>query len=296
MMWESNFEPGVYIGLDIGQYHADPAISSTDIKELLRSPFEYWTNNWMNPQKVEKKTTQAMKFGSAYHELILEPDKFNYEIIEGQKTTSKVGCLAQDEYSRMQVMRDMIHNNKYHIGLLRDGYAEVSVFWNEPNTGLPCKCRFDYWRPYFVTDLKTTTDVSDGALRNHIPNMGYDVSAAMYMNGMAALRDMVKVGRGNIDPKIDQTFLGKFIENPVRFVFLLQETESPFISRAKAMTPGVVECGLDKFYRAIQIAKVNYEAHGTNKWPTGYEMVEDLHIEDLSQSINYRWKNDPRNN
>lgn len=285
-VWVSNYKPGVYLGISNEDYHADPAIGSTSIKKLLKSPLSYWFDSWMNGMRPDKHVTPSMKFGTAYHTYMLEPDRFFYNIKPG-KTTTIEGCLAQGEMDSIEAMAAQIKANPYHAALLNKGYPEVSVFWIDQETGIPCKTRFDYWKPHWVTDLKTTTDVCDQALRYTIPDYGYDVSGAMYMQSVDMLRHMIKTSGGHIDPRIAMHFLDEFMGSETRFVFLMQEKEPPYTSRAMAITEPVAQCGLDKFRAGLRIAAENFERYGVSRWPSGYEKVEDMQIERLSSSINY---------
>ena len=72
--------PGIYLGLSNEEYHADGAISSTGIKDLLKSPYRYWYFSDMNPDpnKEERINTSSTKLGTAFHTLILEPENFDY--------------------------------------------------------------------------------------------------------------------------------------------------------------------------------------------------------------------------
>lgn len=65
---------GVYFGLDENEYHADDALGSTDIKNLLIGPEIYWASTPMNPL-FERKETKSTVRGSAYHKLILEGEE-----------------------------------------------------------------------------------------------------------------------------------------------------------------------------------------------------------------------------
>ena len=64
-------EDGVYFGLNEDVYHADEALGSSSIKNLLMGPEIYWANTPMNPL-YEPKETKATLRGDAYHKLILE--------------------------------------------------------------------------------------------------------------------------------------------------------------------------------------------------------------------------------
>lgn len=68
-------EPGLWFGLDEAAYHADPALSSSGIRNLLISPLDYWTCSRLNPDYVDEKT-DAMILGTAFHRRLLEPERF----------------------------------------------------------------------------------------------------------------------------------------------------------------------------------------------------------------------------
>lgn len=63
---------GVYFGLSDVEYHADPALGSTDIRCLMRSPADYWWQSAMNPLCPEDNDTPARLWGRAFHKLVLE--------------------------------------------------------------------------------------------------------------------------------------------------------------------------------------------------------------------------------
>ena len=69
---------GIYFNLSNEEYHDDPAIGSTDIKKLLKSPTEYWYNSQLNPNRDLTKK-QHLKFGSALHCYLMEKHNFNKE-------------------------------------------------------------------------------------------------------------------------------------------------------------------------------------------------------------------------
>lgn len=65
-------EPGIYFGLSDEDYHADPALGSTDIRNLLVAPSEFHWSWAGNPERVESEDTEALTFGRAVHKLVLE--------------------------------------------------------------------------------------------------------------------------------------------------------------------------------------------------------------------------------
>lgn len=286
--------PGIYFGLSNEEYHADPAISSSGIKKLLKSPLEYWHESPLNPSREKQAATPSMKFGTAYHTLVLEPEKFDYEVIPNTKTTSKEGCLAEAEYAQLNAMKAQLQSIDKHRFLFMNGYAEVSIFWRDETTGLMCKCRYDYWKPGYITDLKTIDDIHSG-IRYDVPKFGYDVSGAMYMEGARALKRMLRSPyKVTIDGDTpNDARLGEFLNNFVMqkeeyFVFLFQAKKAPYITRGLPIAPDTASVGKEKFERGLSIYRECIELYGPDvPWPTGYDDFEDMTLDQLSSSINY---------
>ena len=73
----SDIKPGIYRDIPSYDYHNGKGLSSSNLKDLLRSPLHYITN-----VKLGNKETPAMKLGTATHCAILEPERFDIEYIE----------------------------------------------------------------------------------------------------------------------------------------------------------------------------------------------------------------------
>jgi hypothetical protein len=65
------YPDGIYFGLDNEPYHADPALGSSGLRNLLRGGPTYWWHSHMNPQRP-RKVTRALTFGDAVHTIVLE--------------------------------------------------------------------------------------------------------------------------------------------------------------------------------------------------------------------------------
>lgn len=160
---------GIYFNLSEDEYFNENRLSSTDIRNLLKSPTEYWLNSNFNPLKEEKKS--QVKFeGKLYHCLILEPENFDkkYKIIpEGLTGNSKEAKMWR---SIQGLNHDLVNNKLYNdvkknisylkqhgqlldCSIFKDGFPEVSIFWEYE--GIPCKSRIDYLTITRLIDLKT---------------------------------------------------------------------------------------------------------------------------------------------
>lgn len=66
--------PGIYFHLDEEEYRADPALGSTDLKNLLFDPLVYWTYSPLNPNRQPRETSDLHE-GRVKHLRILEGRK-----------------------------------------------------------------------------------------------------------------------------------------------------------------------------------------------------------------------------
>lgn len=286
-------EPGLYFGISNDDYHADPALSSSGIKILLRSPEEY---HYHYIAKTDPDPdTVATKFGTAYHTFVLEPEAFSYQILPNQKGTTKEGCLADTELAQIIAMKKRLFSNPRHAVLFQGGYPEVSVFWQDEETGVMCRVRFDYWKPGFITDLKTINDIYNGP-RYDTPERGYHISGAMYMEGCRQLRrllrekpDCIHGFTGDQDALFD--FLMKFLKDGVeRFNLFFQGKKPPFIVRAMPVSAEIAAKGYGRFREGLQEYRRLIDEYGADPalpWPSGFPDFEDMTLENVSNAINY---------
>lgn len=67
----TGFADGIYFGMPNDVYHADPALGSSGLRDLLTGGPTFWWNSPMNPQR-KRKDSRALDFGSAVHAMVLE--------------------------------------------------------------------------------------------------------------------------------------------------------------------------------------------------------------------------------
>lgn len=177
--------------MDIAAYHAHPALGSSRLRELLKSPAHFRANL--------RRETEALQLGSLVHTLVLEPHTFpeRYLVvpkIDGRTKEGKAAKAALADDPRIAVDGEtmaeasacatsiMSHRVYQQI---RDAQVEHTVFWTDAETGIECKARFDVLGPLLV-DLKTTRDASPKGFQRAIATYGYHIQAAHYMAGARA--------------------------------------------------------------------------------------------------------------
>lgn len=199
------------------EYHADLAVSKSDLDLINRSP-AYYKYAKENP----KEQTAAMLLGSVVHKLVLEPERFadEYVVAPAVDKRTKKGkdewkefidsidnetVIDRETYETAKLLASSVRNHPIAARLLQGGQAESSYFWEE--NGIKCKCRPDYLRTDIkcVIDLKTTQNGSPDSFTKSAYDYRYHVQAAWYLRGLRAC--------------------GVDVEN---FIFIAVEKEPPY--------------------------------------------------------------------
>jgi hypothetical protein len=79
--------PGIYFGLSEDEYHAQPAGSTSGIKNAHCSPIDFYVNSWLKPvseDDADEKEKIAFTVGKAYHKRILEGRGAFYAVYAAQ--------------------------------------------------------------------------------------------------------------------------------------------------------------------------------------------------------------------
>lgn len=243
------FEVPCKIVMTSDEYHAHPAVGSSSLKPMLRSPAHYWAQ-----LNSKHEPTPAMEIGTAIHEAILEPNLFAANAVVMPKfegTGSRAAkdqwlmanagkrVLKQDDYDMIQNILGTIAHNRMVSQLLSGGAAEESYFWQDPDTGIVCKCRPDYLRQgHIIVDVKSTVDASADGFPTQMARLKYHLSAAMYLDGVSAV----------LGQKFDQ------------FLILAIEKEQPYAMAVHLLDQGTIDAGRLLYKRALVKLKECREA------------------------------------
>lgn len=202
---------GASIALDMSNadYHAHHAVSSSQLKTMLRSPAHFYAKHIA---ECDHKQTPAMALGTAVHSLFLEPHNFvndcaiepevnkrtnagKAEIEEFLALNTGKTIITQEQFHTAQSMVDAMKKHPMYNILLSGGIREASVFYRDEETQLDCRVRFDWHIPpntsdYFpnglILDVKKTTDARADEFSKSCQKFGYALSASMYVDGYKA--------------------------------------------------------------------------------------------------------------
>lgn len=165
--------PGIYENLDMQEYHADEALSRSDIVRLNLSPALYKTH------KDIKKP--CYRIGRAFHSHVLEGIPL---VVNPNDLRSKVGKAFQAKNptaipeKEAVTIKAMTKSVKPFFG---KGQPEVSFFWKEGD--IMCKCRPDWLEGGVVLDLKTTRQALED-WHWDVRKYFYDMQHAWYLMGI----------------------------------------------------------------------------------------------------------------
>lgn len=242
-------------GLDEEEYHSHPALSASGMKVLLRSPKQFQRARAVRVHRTE------FDVGHAVHALVLGVGLPVVEIPDdllganGAVSTKAAKDFVADVRSRGEVplkaevisevrrAADAVLSNAKAKSLLeRPGHTEVSLFAEDPWTGVALRGRLDRLADVPI-DLKTTLDVRTEKVTRAVMDYGYDLQASVY-------RTLVQLVTGE-DP------------GPMHLIFV--EKEPPYEVRVVALShPDWHETGLRKMRTAIDLFAWCQEQ---NAWP-----------------------------
>lgn len=252
-------------------YHSKKEyISASGLKMIKKSPLHF--------REEERKKTETMEFGSAYHTFILEPEIFDKEhfIFDDAAKCIEIGgakpratnqykywfeeqmtlangktLIDKDTMSILQAMSDRLLRHRYVKSLLSGGEAEMSVYCEiEIMTGqkIKVKIRPDYKKDSkrIISDLKTTSGASVNDFPRSAADLDYHIQAALYHDIMSAIE-----GKG----------MGW------NFFFIAQEKTKPFAFNIFEASPQFLSQGRYEWEQLIMLYAHCLE---NNTWP-GYQ-------------------------
>lgn len=248
------------------EYRAHPAVSRSELWRMKDSPekFKYFKEHPEPP-------TDALIFGQAFHEMVLQPDAFPSDFIIADTSSRKTKiykqtaaefpeqtALLSSELEQLNAMNKKLQNMPFAQKLL-SGEHETPFFWVDPLTGEECKCRTDclvnIGGQDYIVDLKTATNADNEHFQKDAIKYGYHLQAAMYSEG-------VKRAAGK----------------SCKFVFLVIEKNPPYAINVFQADELFCQYGFDIFRELIGMY---HECKASGNWwgyLGKYDMVNGLSL------------------
>jgi hypothetical protein len=165
-----------------------------------------WEREHPDAPSGDGKKLTVQELGTAGHVLILQPDLFDelyvprpsghgtsnaykaaIQRLKADKPFARV--TKQDDLDTLKRVRDAVMAHPLLGPLIeRVPETELSLLWDDPDTGVRCKGRLDLPFPSVgLGDLKITDDASPEAFGKKAWNFRYDVQGAFYLVGNQVL-------------------------------------------------------------------------------------------------------------
>lgn len=261
--------PRIELDLPEADYHAHPALSSTQARKLLESPARYrWDRDHPQPPKNE------FDLGTAVHAKVLgtgaltvaipeqllasngaASTKAAKEWIDEQRAAGNTPVKAAVAEQVDQMAEAVLAHPIAHALLEQPGNAEASVFATDPDTGVDMRARFDYLPDFtaeypVAVDLKTTAkSAAPDAFARVVADHGYYVQQEWYLHAWG-------LATGDFSARME---------------FVVVETEPPYLVNAYPLADEFAELGRAKVRRAL----ATYAAcAAADEWP-GYPTTPD---------------------
>jgi hypothetical protein len=181
--------------MNFADYRALPGVNWSTLKHMAESPLEY-QYALAHPSPY----TDAMRFGKLVHCAVLEPRELplRYVTWDGSRRSKdyrEFEAVAIDagrevvtvaEYMQAEEIVEAVANHPVARKYLEGAATEVTWTWTDEATGLPCKCRVDAVSSRYLTDVKSTYDISPYAIRSTVARFKYHAQVAHYQHGCAA--------------------------------------------------------------------------------------------------------------
>lgn len=255
--------PGVYRDIPADQYHALPYVSSSFLKKFRVNPAS---------ALLPVEQTPAMVLGSASHAYSLEGDEvFLSEFAVAPSGIDKRTKVGKDEWAQFEAANDgktlltpdqfsavigidkSLRSHPLSSVLLKRGTPELTLIWDDPETGLRCKARIDLDpQRGALIDYKTCADVAK--FDRQIIALNYDIQAGHY-------------SIGGEECKIDHD----------TFIFIAAQTSEPYPVRCGFLDPGWMSWAKDETRRLYRLVA---ECKAKNHYPS-YEIP--AHIASMDQ-------------
>ena len=268
--------PGIYEGLAESEYHRIAAWSKSSLihvgrwdqtlQDCVPAPFQSPSHLRAYLHGRLKKSSKDLEFGSLYHAMLFEPwtidakyHRLTHEInmrtnagkAEWKSLVDQFGedrIITDADWKQCAAMVQAMAENELARELVGAvGRVEVSGFWRDTATGLPCRFRLDKLVETpgtdIIIDLKTTRCSHWSMFAVDVVKYGYDVQMALEADGYEAL-----TGR-----------------RP-RVVILAQEKTPDYPAIAYDMREDELAAGRVKYRAALRVID---RCQRTGQWP-GY--------------------------
>ncbi len=241
------------------EYLALDGLNWTTLKAMEDSPLAM-----LHRQKTPSEDTPSRVLGRATHMAILEPDRFETDVITYdsrragkaweafKESNASRTILKVSELETCQDMAAAVRGDSAAMRYLRHGRAELTIRWRDPDTGVPRKARLDWLTVHdgqvILVDLKTARDITERGMAQAAARFGYHGQLASYMDGLRVLGVRV-----------------------ARVVMLVVRNRAPYDVGVFELGEDALEAGWTWYRRLLDLAA---KCAKEGRWPGRYDGAE----------------------
>lgn len=197
-------KPGIHYGISNEDYHHGLGISKSQLDLISEMPAEYI---WSKDAPVDEEKIKALDFGTAIHCLLLEPDEYGKRYKIGPDVNRRTNAGKQEEKEFLEMcekegITPITYDDNRKLMLMRDsamahpiakwcleanGVAESSIYWNDEDTDILCRCRPDklIQEHHWIVDVKSSADIH--RFDRSMYEYRYHVQDSFYSDGYKSL-------------------------------------------------------------------------------------------------------------
>jgi hypothetical protein len=258
-------KPGIHT-MPAALYHADPcetpSLSNSLLTTLLqKTPRHAWLDHpKLNPAWTPRPAAQVFDLGTAAHSVLLEGvdavtivDADDWRTKEAKAARDKARAAGRIPMLPPQAAAVIDMMRAAHEFVAASGLAGVFERGKPEQTviakvnGAMVRCRIDWLTDDLVLDYKSTGAGGPGEwTRKNIVAHGYDTQSVLYPKALAAVGHKAR-----------------------RFLFLVQETEAPYLCYLVEPAGSLLELAESKINRGMRLWR---ECLQSDRWP-GYSVA-----------------------
>lgn len=253
----------IVLDMPESEYHAHPALSSTQARQILDSPARF---DWARTHPQAHK--DAFDLGTAVHTkvlgvgaqpIVLDFPDFRTNAAKAARDEARAAgaiVITAAQMAQADAMTEaVLAHPEARILFEQEGNAEASVFATDPETGVDVRARFDFLPTFmqddpWCVDLKTTAKTADPeTFAKTVASFRYDIQQEWYLHAYA-------LASGAFD---------------ARMKFVVVETDAPHLVGVYSLSEQFAEMGHLKTKAALELYA---RCTADNNWP-GYDTNPD---------------------
>jgi hypothetical protein len=268
-------KPGIYFGLSEKRYHTDPAISRSDILNIMDSPNTYWENSHLNPnrktmaeRRVDEDDKYELVLGRAYHCMIFEPASFRkrFWLFPTEKQDHARQMITDIDYQRILESIKILRAGKDSNRFLSNLFPEVTIIFDD--MGVRYRTRHDGFGLVASTEFKSARSLDVGYLKKEFRIRGIDIQMALYLRARERFKEQYLAKEAEVYGAVPPNWFRTFMRQDMNeFVVIFQRKTKPFPFQPLLPEDDTKDSGEIKIRVNTNIYKYHLEKFGNKPWP-----------------------------